>query len=130
MNIKSKLYFGDIGAESDLEKEIEGEVEEIKKEADLYFHNLFTVMPISHDHTLGIFPDDQQLSEKGVFLWNSIKTIPTSLRNEDYKVVRVMLDVDKIKRNLKPQGAGVYTLPYIPNTASFKEVDNTSFFSE
>lgn len=127
---KSKLYFGDFDTESDLEKEVDGEIEEIEKKADLYFNDLYTVIPESHDFTLGIFPDDQQLSSKGVFLWNSIKLIPTSLRDKDYKVLKVKIDSSKIKNNLKPHGNGIYTLSFIPNTASFEEVDNISFFSE
>ena len=128
--MKSNLNFGDLNTESDFEKEIEGDIEEIEKEADLYFNYLYLPVLESQDSSLGVFPDDQKISRKGVLLWNSVKTIPMFFKLPDYKILKVKIDSDKIKGKLKAHGGGVYSLSFIPNTIPMEETDNQSFFSE
>jgi len=128
--MKSNLNFGDLNTESDFEKEIEGDIEEIEKEADLYFNYLYLPVLESQDSSLGVFPDDQKISRKGVLLWNSVKTIPMFFKSPDYKILKVKIDSDKIKGRLKVHGGGAYSLPFIPNTIPMEKTDNQSFFSE
>ncbi len=127
---KNKLNFGNFDTESDFDKEIEGEVEEIKKEADLYFNYLYFPVINSKDISLGIFPEDQQITRKHIILWNSIKTIPMSFKSPDYKILRVKITPEQIQERLKNHGAGIYSLPFIPNTVPVEETDNRSFYSE
>ena len=120
----NKLSFD---SQSDLEKEIDGELveEEIKKEADLYNQALFTIIPSSHDFSLGIFPHDQQLTSSSVLLWDTVKGIPLSLTdNLDNKVIKVTLTSSIIRNNLKSLGGGIYSLKLIPNTLFMEEVSS------
>jgi len=127
---KNKLSFDQT---SDLEKKIEGEVKEdptLEKEADLYYNTLFTIVPKPHDVSLGIFPDDQQLSTKRVLLWNSLKQVPTFLIDDDYKVLKVKLTPSIIRNSLRNIGGGIYALEFIPNTLFMEEESNVSFKEE
>jgi len=134
MHKKNKLEFSDFDSHSDLEKKIEGEIEEVNvedevcsKTADLYKSTLYTAVPASHDHTLGIFPDDQQLSHSIVLLWTSHKTIPPSVIDNGYKVLTIDIPKDVVKNHLTSLGGGVYGLNYVPNTFSISETDNISY---
>ena len=121
----NKLSFD---SHSDLEKEIEGELveEEIKKESDLYHQILYTVIPFSHDFSLGIFPHDQQLSTTAVLLWDTLKSIPLSLiDNEDNKVIKVVVNSKVIRNELRSLGGGVYSMKLIPNTLFMEEEKGT-----
>lgn len=131
-SLKSKLNFNNLDTMSDFDKDIDGEVEEIEieKESELYFDSLFIPVLTSHDSSLGIFPDDQKISRKGVFLWNSIKTIPMLFKSKDYKILKVDIASGNFRENLKPLGSGVYSLSYIPNTVPLTKSDNQSFYSE
>ena len=118
---------------SDLDKQMEGELdsppkEELHKEADLYDRKLYTAIPINHDFTLGIFPKDQQLSDKYVLLWSTVRTIPTSIVDNNYKVIEIRVPSNEfIRQNLKTLPGGAYAVEYIPNTFQMKEVDPISF---
>jgi len=129
---KKKLKFSDIDSQSDLEKEIDGELIEdtVKKEADLYHKTLYTVIPKTHDHSLGIFPNDQGLTNAGVLAWDTIKGIPTSLLDIEYKVIKVTLNDTIIRDNLRPVGGSTYILKHIPNTLPMEEANNISFNGE
>jgi hypothetical protein len=129
---KKKLKFSDIDSKSDLEKKIKGEVteENLDKEADLYYKTLYTVIPKSHDQSLGIFPGDQQLTYSSVLLWDTIKGIPTVTVDSDYKVIKITINNSIVKDNLKSLGGGVYTLKHIPNNLHMEEVDNISYKGE
>ncbi|MFA5398678.1 MAG: hypothetical protein WC346_21870 [Methanogenium sp.] len=125
---KNKLSFDQT---SDLEKEVEGEVREdtsLEKEADLYYKTLFTAVPNTHDISLGIYPEDQQLSSRKVLLWNSLKQVPPFL--EDYKILKVKLSHKIIAFSLKNIGGGIYTLEFIPNTLPMEEQDFIAFREE
>lgn len=132
LNYKN-LKTGDKELTSDIDKEVPGEVDivkekELKKESDLYKRELFTIIPSTHDPSLGIFPHDQQLSNSFVLLWNSIKTIPPLLIDSGYKVLKLKIESNSLIRNdLKSLGSGVYSLKYIPNTIPWEEVDKISF---
>lgn len=132
MEEKKKLKFSDIDSKSDLEKKIDGELmeEDIKKEADLYDQILYTIVPKTHDQSLGIFPKDQGLSHFSVILWNTKKGIPSSITDSDYKVLEVKVNNDIIRNNLKNVGGGAYTLKHVPNTLPMQEVDPISFRGE
>ena len=120
----NKLSFD---SQSDLEKKIDGELveEEITKEADLYHRTLFTLIPFSHDFSLGIFPQDQQLTTSFVLLWDTVKLIPLSLiDNSDNKIIKVTLNSSTIRDSLKSLGSGVYSLKLIPNTLPMEEVSS------
>jgi hypothetical protein len=129
---KKKLKFSDIDSLSDLSKKIEGEVtdDEIKKEADLYHQELYTVIPKSHEQSLGIFPDYQQLSHSSILLWDTIKGIPTSVADSDYKVLKVTINSKIVRESLKSLNGGVYTLKHIPNSLPMEEVDSISYKGE
>ena len=132
MELKSKHKHSDLDSHSDFDKEIEGKVDiipedEIKKEADLYDFKLNTVAPETHDPTLGIFPKDQQLSDHHVILWNSVRTIPTSVIDNGYKVYEVKLDREFVKNQLKPVGSGVYYTSFIPDNTPMREVSDISY---
>lgn len=126
LRLDDKFKFSDINFESDLEKEIEFEVEEdkhFKKESDLYDYLLYTVVSREHNINLGIFPSDQNLASTSVLLWNNIFTIPTFLKNSDYKVVQIRLTPSIIREYLRNLGGGVYAIKYVPNTLSMSEVN-------
>ena len=128
----SKYKQSDMESKSDFDKEIDGKVDivkedEMKKEADLYDFKLNTVAPSDHDPTLGIFPKDQQLSDHHVILWNSVRTIPTSIIDSGYKVYEVQLNKDFVKNQLKTAGSGVYWTSYVPADTPMREVSDTSY---
>jgi len=131
--VKKELKFSEMDLHSDLTKKIDGELEEngdMVKEADLYHKTLFTVVPKSHDHSLGIFPDDQQLSHSSVLLWDTVKGIPPAAIDVDYKVLKITINFSIIRDSLKTIGGGVYSLRHIPNTLPIEEVDSISYKGE
>jgi hypothetical protein len=134
---QNKLKFGDFDSESDLTKKIDGEIQEVTednklvtKQADLYKNELYTIVPKGYDFTLGIYPDDQQLSHSSVILWNNIKTIPTSAIGDDYKVLKVKMNDVIIKNQLKPLGSGIYSLKHISPEVMMEEVDQITYNNE
>ena len=126
---KNKLSFDQT---SDLEKQIEGDIveEKLEKEADLYYSTLFMPIPITHDFSLGVFPDDQQLSTRHVLLWNSVKSIPTSISDNNYKIIKVVIPHKAIVNQMKSVSGGVYALSLIPNMWKMQEVNSVSFREE
>jgi hypothetical protein len=127
--MRTNLKFSDIDSNSELKKQIDGELEEDKlsKEADLYNQILYTVVPTPHDISLGIFPDDQDISHSSVILWNNVRLIPTSIVDSDYKVVKVKLTQSDILNKLKNIGNGMYSLKSISNEMPLEESDSFEF---
>ncbi len=133
MDTQKSLKFSDIDIHSDIDKKVEGEVDIVKedsieKKADLYQRELFTIIPEDHDPSLGIFPGDQQLSNRYVLLWNSIKTITPSIIDKGYKILKIKIASESIITNeLRNLGGGVYALKYISNTLPFEEVKSINY---
>lgn len=106
-------------SQSDMEKQIDGEIIKdkeipIEKEADLYNQELYTIVPANFDTMLDIFPSGQDVSHSSVLLWSSIKTIPPSVLEAGYKILKIRIS-DTVWRNfLKNLGQGVYSLKVIP----------------
>jgi hypothetical protein len=101
-----------------------------QKQSDLYLNELYVIIPKTHDEKLGIFPKDQQVSNKHVVLWNNVKSIPTSLLDNNYKVLKVIISSDTIENTLTNLGGGVYALPHIPNNIHMEEVSPISYTND
>uniref|UniRef100_A0A7C3SMP1 Uncharacterized protein n=1 Tax=Dictyoglomus turgidum TaxID=513050 RepID=A0A7C3SMP1_9BACT len=94
----------------------------MKRTADLYNEDLYTIVRKDLDVRMGIFPEDQDLSPTHVILWNSIMSIPFSLVNKDNKILQVRVSFKDVRKNLINLGGGAYGLEYIPNFCILKEV--------
>jgi len=99
----------------------------IQKEADLYNDILYTVVPIFHNASLGILPEDQGFNPKYVFLWGN----PTSLTNfstKEWKMVEIRLPENIKHKALTALVGGAYALPYIPNVWDMKELKHVPLY--
>jgi hypothetical protein len=82
--------------------------------ADLYFNELYTVIPKEHDPKMGTFPDDQGFSKKYVFAWSSIRDL-IHFSDSKWRKIRFELPEHGKQELLTPLVGGAYALSHINN---------------
>lgn len=106
------------------QKELDQEQAGKSVHADLYFHRLFTVVPVNHDLMLGIFPEDQRFHRNLVFAWSNARSLMT-FADSKWKKVEFSVPSQVRFSSLVPLTSGVFGLPHVSNGWKLKDLDNT-----
>jgi hypothetical protein len=95
--------------------------------ADLYFNELFTVVPKKHDMKLGVLPDDQGFSKKYVFAWSSVRDL-IHFKDDRWKKISFKLPKHGKQDLLTPLVGGAYALSSINSQWHLEEKKGISLY--
>jgi hypothetical protein len=88
------------------------------KLSNLFFDEVYTVVPKDHDLNLGVFPEDQKFSNKYVFLWDTWDDLKPF---KNMKKILVKLPRNVRHKLLTHLGGNSYALRFISKDWKMKE---------
>jgi len=133
--MKGNLQFQSLKNEADIEKKIPVEdpdvlsKEELEKESSLFYHELYTVVPLELELAAGIFPEDQGFSKRYVFLWDTYREL-SRFSSDDWKKIKIKIPKEVRFTQLTKLGGGIVALSEISNKWTIEEVKSSPLYDE